>query len=217
MTAYNHYRNCTDINKILDNINPMLTPAGMYTACHGRYHALFVVDAVETILHSLSYDARTIELGKIAAILHDVGNIAGRWNHARKSAALAAVLLDYPVNLLPAEKDMIIQAIADHSEGKMIASAVGAALLIADKIDVSKKRVLPVKDMDDWHRNLLEIEKVELIILDKEIIINYIITDFFSKDVFFGEYKKGFDLPAKAAAFLGCRCCLQFNGTEEII
>jgi len=36
---------------------------------------------------------------------------------------------------------MIVQAIDVHSDGNDISSAVGAALLIADKADISKKRI----------------------------------------------------------------------------
>jgi len=90
MDAYQHLYKAPDINMILDTINDMFDKAnkGMFVVCHGRKHAMFVVDAVEKILSSLAYDSRTVELGKIAALLHDIGNIAGRWNHAVKSAVL---------------------------------------------------------------------------------------------------------------------------------
>ncbi len=85
-----------DINKIIDSTNEMLNKMtdGALIMCHGRYHTMFVVDTIEQILRSLSYDSRIIELGKIAALLHDIGCIAGRWNHAQKSAALTKVYLD---------------------------------------------------------------------------------------------------------------------------
>jgi len=215
MDTFEKYFSCPDINKIIDTINEMLLPKGMYQACHGRYHALFVVDMVEHILQSLSYELRIIELGKIAALLHDIGNIAGRWNHARKGAALATVLMEYPVHFLQEEKGIIIQAIEDHSGGKDISSAVGAALLIADKVDISKRRILPFKSIDDWHKNLLEIEDVHLHVSNDSIIINYITTESFSKDLLMSDYTKGFQLPIKAAEYLGCTCHFQFNGREE--
>jgi len=215
LSIYEKYRDCPDINKIIDTINEMLLPKGMYKACHGRYHAMFVVDTVEHILQSLSYDTRTIELSKIAALLHDIGNIAGRWNHARKSAALATVLMEYPVNFLSEEKNIIIQAIEDHSDGKDISSAVGAALLIADKVDISKRRILPFETIDAWHKNLLEIEDVKLYVSNQSIIINYITTKAFSKDLLISDYAKIFDLPLKAAKYLGCTCHFRFNSEKE--
>ena len=214
MDIYNHYRYCSDVNNIIDNINDMLLPPTMYPACHGKNHALFVVDKTDYILKSLSYDPRIVELGKIAALLHDIGNIAGRWNHALKSAALTTVLMEYPVHLLPDEKAMIIQAVKDHSNGDNIASAIGAALLIADKIDITKKRILPDKILDAWHKNLLEIDDVDICVSDKSITINYITTELFSKELLVSEYAKGFNLPIKAAKYLGCDCHFQFNGIE---
>ncbi len=120
MDNYERLYNSTDINMILDNINEVINKVekGMLRGCHGRYHAMFVVDTVEYILKSLSYDSRTVEMGKIAALLHDIGNIAGRSNHACKSAALAAVFLENLEDLLSNEKDMIVQAIEDHSDGE---------------------------------------------------------------------------------------------------
>ncbi|MCL2528120.1 MAG: HD domain-containing protein [Defluviitaleaceae bacterium] len=214
MEAYNKYFNDSEINKILDNNNKLQNE--VFTACHGRYHAMFTVGMVEHILGSLSYDTRTIELGKIAALMHDIGNIAGRQEHPRKGAALAAIFLDDPALILPAEKDIIVQAIQDHSKGKNIASPVGAALLIADKVDISYKRILPKANIDHWHKNLLEIRDVEVHVSDKVITINYITTDKFSKDLLISDYEKGFKLPVMAVEYLGCDCVFRFNGVGEV-
>ncbi len=202
---------------ILDNINEMLNKMekGMLRGCHGRYHTMFVVDTVEYILKSLSCDSKTVELGKIAALLHDIGNIAGRWNHARKSAVLAAVFLDGLEDLLPNDKDTIVQAIDDHSDGENILSAIGAALLIADKVDISKRRRLHVESIDDWYRNLLQIEDVDINVSGGAMTINFITSGAFSKEAFVNGYKKAFNLMKKAAEYLGCICHYQFNGKEE--
>ena len=222
MDAYEKYHNAESINRILDTINDMYKD--MFAACHGRYHTMFVVDTVEYILTSLSYDARTIELGKIAALLHDIGNITGRWKHASMSAALAAVYLDGPVYFSPEEKEMIVHAIEDHSDGNDISSAIGAALIIADKMDISRRRILPLgntssfyKEYDAWHNNLLEIENMDVYIANKTITINCITTEAFIKDVFVNGYLKRFSLSIKAAKHLGCTYHFQFNGKEEII
>jgi len=210
MGDYENYLNDRDINMMLDNVNAM--NKGIFAGCHGRYHTMFVVNTAEYILKSLSYDSRTVELGKIAALLHDIGNMAGRRNHARKSAALAAVFLDDTAQFLPEEKDMIVQAIEDHSEGNNISSVIGAALLIADKADISKRRILPLETMDDWHKNLLEIEDVNINVSDKLITINYITTEAFSKTLLAEAHEKYYDMPIKAAEFLGCTCRFQFHG-----
>jgi len=214
MKAYKHYYKCRDVNKILDSINDMLLPKGMYITCHGRNHAMFVVDKTEYILKSLAYDSRTVELGKIAALLHDIGNIAGRWNHAQKSAALATVLLEYPVHFLPDEKKLIIQAIEDHSKGNKIASAVGAALLIADKIDISKRRLISNKVINKQHKYHLDIKDVGIHVANKVITINITINEAVLKDLLIQE-KRGFIIAMKAAVYLGCTCQFQINGRNE--
>jgi len=213
MNTYEKYRNDSEINKILDSIN--IINKGI-TGCHGRYHAMFVVDTVEHILKSLSYDSRTIELSKIAALMHDIGNIAGRNNHARKSAMLASVFLDDPAHLSSDEKNMLIQAIEDHSSGTNIQSVAGAALLIGDKVDISYKRVQVSESIDSWHKNLLEIKDVNICVSDKVIQINYVTTEAFCQETLTSEYKKGFNLPIKAAKYLGCACNFLFNGEEFV-
>jgi len=211
MGIYEKYCNDRDINKILDTVNDI--NKGIITGCHGRYHVMFVVDMVEHILGSLSYDARTVALGKIAALMHDIGNVAGRRNHAQKSAALAAVFLGDSHDLSLEEKNVIVQAVADHSEGENISSAVGAALLIADKVDLSCKRILPVDNIDDWHKNLLEIRDVEVRVAGDEIAVNYIATDAFLADALIGKYT---EVPTKAARYLGLACQILVNGRHAV-
>jgi len=202
-----------DIFKILDTINEMWD---YYFCCHGKYHALCVADTVEYILSSLSYDLRTIELGKIAGLLHDIGCIVGRWNHARMSAAFVSVYLTDEY-FLPEEKNVIVHAIGDHSAGNEISSVIGAALLIADKIDASKKRSLPITPTHVWYDKVMTspiIDNVEInISRDKVITINYITNDTLAiqKD------QKPFSIISKAAQYLGCACRFQINGEERVV
>lgn len=212
MDAYEKLYNCRDINKIIDSINDML-PTSACTCCHGRYHVLYVVGITEYILHSLSHDARTIELGKIAALLHDIGSIAGRRNHAQKGSALASVLLDDLTSVTTEEKSMIVQAIEDHSAGNNISSAIGAAVFIADKVHIIKRRVRLTEDIDPWHINLLEMEDMELCISGNTMTINFMTTGVFSKELLLSEYKSKLELIAEAAKYLGCICHINFNGT----
>jgi HD superfamily phosphohydrolase YqeK len=224
MKYYEHLRNSHEINMILNTINDMYEKfhPRIYAHCHGWYHAMFVADTVEYILKSLSYDTRTIELGKVAGLLHDIGMIAGRREHGRKSAALSAVIFDGSEHLLlqeipQHEKEMVFQAIADHDSGKDKSSAIGAALFIADKLDFSKKRVLPVpvEKQDDMYKNGLEVDDVDIHISDKIIKINAVTTEAFSKELFMNWYKYPYSLLVKEAKYLGCTCHLQFNGIEE--
>jgi len=195
-----------DTLKILDAINDMW---GYYVACHGRYHALFVADTVEYILKSLSYDKKTIELGKIAGLLHDIGCIVGRWNHASMSAAIVTVWLE-STSLLPEEKNIILQAIENHSRGKTHSSAVDAALFIADKIDASKKRNLNPEPSHVRYSGLSTIDDVKINIKNDTITINYITTDKFS----INKDNSPYNLLVSAANYLGCTCHFHINGKE---
>lgn len=217
MDGYERLYHSTDIAMILDNVNEVLNKVekGMLRGCHGRYHTMFVVDTVEYLLKSLSYNSKIVEFGKIAALLHDIGNIAGRWNHARKSTALAEVFLDDLEELLPTEKNMIVQAIGNHSDGENIMSPIGAALLLADKVDVSKRRRLHIEPIDNWYSNLLQIEDMDINIWGTEIIINFTTTEAFAKEAFINGYRKNFNLITKAAEYLGCTCNYQFNEMKE--
>jgi len=182
-------------------------------SCHGRGHAMFVVEKAEHVLQLFACDSRTIELGKIAALLHDIGNIAGRKNHARKSAALAEIFLDGTDLLQPSEKDIIVKAIADHSDGAAISSAVGAALIIADKVDHVKRRIFPTENLDPWHRNLLEIEDVDVRADHETLTVNFITTSAFSQKVYLDDYRL-FGVLTGAAGYFNRGFTLFFNGRE---
>ncbi|MCL2188224.1 MAG: HD domain-containing protein [Defluviitaleaceae bacterium] len=213
MNTYKQLRNNVDVNRILDTVNVMYRDT--LWVCHGRTHIMFVLDAVETILRGLEYDARTIELGKIAALLHDVGNIAGRWEHARKSAGLAAVFLDETDDLTPEEKRTVLQAIEEHSGGCPITSVISAAVIIADKADASQKRQLFVREHDAANLNDREIEDIHIQIRDKRIEICFDVTDKFNEDLLFDKYEKGYKMPKEAAEYLGCTCHFIINGKEK--
>ena len=95
-----------------------------------------------------------------------------------------------------------------------ISSAIGAALLIADKIDVSKKRDLPITPTHVWYEKVADspvIENVEInISCDNIITINYITNDTLpvQKD------QKPYSIISKAAQYLNCSCYVKINGNE---
>jgi len=122
-------------------------------------------------------------------------------------------MLDGSDHLLPEEKDMVVQAIEDHSGGSNISSAVGAALLFADKADFSRKRYLPFVIIEKQPINNLEIVDMEIYASNKVIIVNAATTDAFSMDTFVSEYRK-YPTLSRAAECLGCTCQVLLNGEE---
>jgi len=207
LDTYNQFYN-DDIFKVQGAINDMWD---YYVVCHGKYHALFVANTVEYILASLSYDMKIIELGKIAGLLHDIGCIVGRWNHAEMSAAIASVWLE-ATSLSQEEKSVITQAIKNHSEGKKYSSTVDAALYIADKVDVSKKRNLNPDSTHIRYNELSTIDDVEINIVDKVVTINYITNEIFVIDA----NERPYNSLILAAQYLGCVCHFQVNGEEAL-
>ena len=93
------------------------------------------------ILTRLGYPEREIELARIAAFMHDIGNVINRSDHAQSGAVMAFRILDN-MGMPPAEVATVITAIGNHDEGTAVAvNPVAAALILGDKTDVRRSRV----------------------------------------------------------------------------
>ena len=124
---------------LVDGANEVMAAMG-YTE-HGRRHVGEVQRMTGEILTALSFTPREIELARIAAFLHDIGNCISRTYHPLTGANLAFTLLN-EMGMDPTEIAPIIGAIGNHEEisGTPI-SGISAALIIADKSDVNFRRV----------------------------------------------------------------------------
>ena len=60
---------------------------------HSVGHATKVSDTAAKILEGLDYDARTVELARIAGYMHDIGNCVNRTDHAHSGAIMAMTAL----------------------------------------------------------------------------------------------------------------------------
>lgn len=109
---------------------------------HSHRHISIVSQRAGKILETLGYPERIIELAKIAGYLHDIGNCVNRTDHAHSGAILAYNILkdmEMPVE----ERTEIMMAIGNHDEQTGTAvSDISAALILADKSDVHRNRVL---------------------------------------------------------------------------
>ena len=108
---------------------------------HSFAHVGKTAEVAAYILTTLGYGQREIELAKIAAYMHDIGNVVNRIDHAQSGAVMAFRILD---RLGADAEDIaeIIAAIGNHDEGTGVpVSAISAALIIADKTDVRYTRV----------------------------------------------------------------------------
>ena len=108
---------------------------------HSFTHVLHVAEMAGYILQTMGYDARTVELAKIAGYLHDIGNLVNRKDHSQSGAVMAWSILN-DMGCDPAEVATIVTAIGNHDEGTGVpVNAVAAAMILADKADVRRSRV----------------------------------------------------------------------------
>lgn len=108
---------------------------------HSFAHVEMVSKTAGMILSELGYSEREAELAKVAGIMHDIGNVVNRIDHAQSGAVMAFRLLDN-IDMPPDEICTIISAIGNHDESTAVPiSPVSAALIIADKTDVRRSRV----------------------------------------------------------------------------
>ena len=108
---------------------------------HSFSHVTRVAETAGYILQTMGYDARTIELAKIAGYLHDIGNLVNRKDHSQSGAVMAWSIL-HDMGCDPGEMATIVTAIGNHDEGTGVpVNAVAAAMILADKADVRRSRV----------------------------------------------------------------------------
>ena len=116
---------------------------------HSEVHCTVVAERAGTILKKLGYSDHDVEVAKIAGFMHDIGNAVNRKNHGEYGALLADRILE-KTDLPLEDRVTIVSAIGTHDESTGGAKdAVSAALILADKTDVRRNRVI-VKDENDF-------------------------------------------------------------------
>ena len=143
---------------------------------HGYRHISIVSKRAGDILEKLGYPERTVELARIAGYMHDIGNCVNRVDHAHSGAIMAYNILkemEMPVD----ERTEIMMAIGNHDENTGTAiSVISAALILADKSDVHRDRVVNknLSTFDIHDRVNYAVTNAELEIDEKErkIILN---------------------------------------------
>ena len=137
--TYQEIKNNQAINTYIQQADATLAALG-YTE-HSFAHVTMVAENAAYILETLGYPARTVEIARIAAFLHDIGNLVNRVDHSQSGAVMAFRILDN-LNCDPEEIATIVTAIGNHDEGTgQPVNAVAAALILADKSDVRRSRV----------------------------------------------------------------------------
>lgn len=182
---------------------------------HGPRHVGYVARITSDILKKLGYPQRTVELGAIAGWVHDVGNLINRKGHAQLGAAmLLPVLREMGMDLQEVLK--ICTAVGNHDEesGAPV-SEIGAALIIADKVDAHRARVRRNKyDFDDIHDRVNYSIRSTRVTADPEekAIRFWCFMDCTSSvKEFLTIYMSRITLAEQAARYLGCELQLIIN------
>lgn len=197
-----------EIKAIINNVNNVITINNC--GCHGMGHITRVMNYVGTILTGINCDEHTIELGKIAAYLHDIGAIMGKQEHAERSALFVNNYLT-KLNMNEEDKELIVNAIKNHSKGSE--TKIGAALTFADKIDMQKSRMMRFKENNYFHDNIKHMLDVELNVDNENITVN-IITDGMFDYNSLKDYSKMIIKPTEMSKYLNRNCIFQIDNKE---
>ncbi len=217
--TFDEVKNDKEIRVYINRGNDILGELG-YTD-HSATHTLKVGAAASDILEKLKYDARTLELCKIAGYLHDIGNMINRHEHAQTGALLAFNLLTR-MNADPEEIAIITGAIGNHDEAAGTpVGPVSAALIIADKTDVRRSRVRNnnFSSFDIHDRVNYAVESAALSVNTEEKIIMLdmaIDIQICSVMDYFEIFLTRMVMCKRAAEYLGLRFRLQANGAKLI-
>ena len=132
-------KNSPEIRTYITQADASLTALGFTE--HSFAHVTKCAEVAARILTQLGYSPKEVELAKIAAFMHDIGNVVNRHDHAQTGAVMAFRILD-KMGMEPADVAAVITAIGHHDDPTAFpVNPVAAALILADKTDVRRSRV----------------------------------------------------------------------------
>lgn len=217
MISYEDIKKNEDIRTYIMHADKSLAALGFTE--HSFAHVTRVADTAQYILETLGFDSHMIELAKIAAYLHDIGNLVNREEHSQSGAVMAFRILD-KLNMPSDDVATIVTAIGNHDEGTGVAvNAVAAALIIADKTDVRRTRVRnnDIATFDIHDRVNYSVRNSSVIINEEKtsLILNLDIDTKFSAVMDYFEIFMGrMIMCRKAADALGLSFRLFINGQQ---
>ena len=186
---------------------------------HSFVHTNKCAEVAGKLLQDLGYSDNEIELAKIAAYMHDIGNVINRTDHAQSGAVMAFRILD-KMGMKPEDTAAIITAIGNHDEKTAYpVNAIAAAVILADKTDVRRSRVRcqDAVYFDIHDRVNYAVEKTELKLNHEEKTL----TVYFTIDTKISSVMDYFEifldrmlLCRKAANFFGLKFKININGSN---
>ncbi len=179
---------------------------------HGLGHYKRVSNYVKKILTQLNVDQRTIELGLVAALLHDIGlSESGpeKCDHAIKSSEMFRDFL-IGTNITREEEKILEHAIRDHSKGNDIKNKIDLALVLADKLDVTYHRVQNSSIKDTINKEFQKIKNVDIEINTEDLILKYTVDGTLDLNII-REWEKAITIPKKIANYLNKNYIFMIN------
>lgn len=120
---------------------------------HGIKHMQRVAKNTYDLMHDYGCDNNLCLLGYIVGLIHDIGIIHGKKNHAEKGANMCPDFLRKFSILNEDEIYLIKEAILTHGDG-VTQNIIGLFLALTDKIDMCKSRSLantsPIKEIKNY-------------------------------------------------------------------
>lgn len=142
-------------------------------AFHNFEHIKNVSKIAEKLLKDLNFDEITIYKCKIACLLHDIGVLQGKEEHAQRSCEYAIKLFENK-NWKFEDLESVLDAIKNHSAGFETDNIVGLALILADKLDIKKRRISELGKEVKGNRQYAHIEDITINIKNNILTINFI-------------------------------------------
>lgn len=217
--TYKDIVNSQEIRTYIQQADASLLALG-YTE-HSFAHVTNCAKVAGEILTALNYSENDVELVKIAAYMHDIGNVINRVNHAQTGAVMAFRILD-KMGMPSADVAAIITAIGYHDDDTAFpVNAIAAAVILADKIDVRRSRVRNSDtiafDIHDRVNYAVESSKVVLDMVAKTVTLRLTInTDICSVIDYFEIFLNRMLLCRKSADVLELHFKLNVNGQDLI-
>lgn len=215
MITYEDIKTNKEIRAYISGADESLKALGFTE--HSFAHVEKVATRAQYLLETLGYSEREVNLVKIAAYLHDIGNLVNRIEHSQTGGIMAFSLLR-EMGMEPEDISQVVAAIGNHDEGTGVPlNPIAAALILADKTDVRRSRVRnqDVTTFDIHDRVNYSVERDDLTVLQDgtQLILDLTVnTKYGSVMDYFEIFLERMILCRKAAEVLGLSFKMVMNG-----
>ena len=203
-------------DKIIVDIYKKIGESKILWAEHGLKHINCVLDNIKRVYDIFNIDDKESEnLCLIAGVLHDVGALQGKDDHAMRSFIFAK---DYLISERDTKKDIILNSIKNHSCYDEDLPLETKVLVFADKCDIRDNRVSEIGLSKSGMREYINVKNVDIKFENNCLKINILTNDKFNRQEFIDFYftKNLYLASCNLAKHFGASCKICINDIEEI-